>query len=201
LVDVQGYKDATLALSPGVNALVGPNNRGKSTFVRALRAAFYGEARDSLVRAGAATAIVEIGVARGRRLRFTRLPRRTPVNLWSLHEADGSFVEENGMRFETGGRSPPPWVETLCGIAKVEELDVHIAHQKFPVFLLGEPASRRSAVLSIGQEAAYLRDMLAIHRERCRRDADLARVGERELSGIADELLASDDLPAIASEV
>jgi hypothetical protein len=190
LVDVQGYKDATLALSPGVNALVGPNNRGKSTFVRALRAAFYGEARDSLVRAGAATAIVEIGVARGRRLRFTRLPRRTPVNLWSLHEADGSFVEENGMRFETGGRSPPPWVEMLCGIAKVEELDVHIAHQKFPVFLLGEPASRRSAVLSIGQEAAYLRDMLAIHRERCRRDADLARDGERELAGIADELLS-----------
>jgi hypothetical protein len=123
------------------------------------------------------------------------------VNLWSLHEPDGSVVVENGMRHETGGRTVPDWVEALCRITKVEELDLHIAHQKFPVFLLGEAPSRRSAVLSIGQEAAYLRDMLAIHRERCRRDADLARDGERELAGIADELLASDDLPAIASEV
>src|SRR5690606_19779946 len=31
LIDVQAYKDATLHLSPGVNALIGPNNRGKST--------------------------------------------------------------------------------------------------------------------------------------------------------------------------
>lgn len=203
LLDVQGYKDATLVLSPGVNALVGPNNRGKSTFVRALRAVFYGEARDSLVRAGARAALVEIGLARGRTLRFTRQPRRTPVNLWSLHEADGSLVSEGGTRLETGGgRSDvPPWVERLCGITKVEGLDVHIAHQKFPVFLLGETPSRRSAVLSIGQEAGYLRDMLAIHKERARRDGDLVREGERELAGIADDLAAFAGLPAMAAEI
>ena len=54
-----------LALSPGVNALIGPNNRGKSAFIRALRAVFYGEARDSLVRAGAKAALVEIGLQAG----------------------------------------------------------------------------------------------------------------------------------------
>ena len=52
LHNVQAYRDATLKLSPGVNALIGPNNRGKSTLVRALRGVFYGEARDGLVRAG-----------------------------------------------------------------------------------------------------------------------------------------------------
>lgn len=181
LINVQAYSDAMLRLSPGVNALIGPNNRGKSTFIRALRAVFYGEARDSLVRAGAKTAVVEIGVQAGRILRFSRQPRRSPVNVWSLHEADGSVVEERGMRFETGGRSVPAWVEALCRIRKVEDLDVHIAHQKFPVFLLGESPSRRSAVLSIGQEAAYFRDMLVLHRERCLRDNNLVRAGEREL--------------------
>jgi AAA domain len=188
LADVQAFADATLRLSPGVNALIGPNNRGKSTFIRALRAVFYGEARDSLVRAGAKAATIEIGVAGGRTLRFTRQPRRTPVNVWSLHEADGALVEERGMRFETGGRAVPEWVEGLCRIAKVEDLDVHIAHQKYPVFLLGEPPSRRSAVLSIGQEVGYIRDMLTLHRERCLRDAHLARGGERELIEI-DALL------------
>lgn len=188
LVNVQAYEDATLPLSPGVNALIGPNNRGKSTFIRALRAVFYGEARDSLVRAGAKAATIEIGVAGRRVLRFTRQPRRTPVNIWSLHEADGSIVETTAMRYETGGRAVPDWVAELFRIRKVEDLDVHIAHQKFPVFLLGEPASRRSAVLSIGQEAGYIRDMLVIHRERCARDNALVRNGERELIALREEV-------------
>jgi len=194
LVNVQAYKDATLHLSPGVNALIGPNNRGKSTFIRALRAVFYGEARDSLVRAGAKSAAVEIGVAGGRILRFTRQPRRSPVNVWSLHEGDGSVVEEKGMRYETGGRNAPDWVADLFRITKVEDLDVHIAHQKFPVFLLGETASRRSAVLSIGQEASYIRDMLVIHRERCARDSATMRHGERELAKLQDTLASLEEI-------
>jgi len=188
LIDVQAYRDATLRLSPGVNALIGPNNRGKSTFIRALRAVFYGEARDSLVRAGAKVARIEIGVPGGRTLRFSRQPRRTPVNVWSLHEADGSVVEDEGLRYETGGRTVPGWVESLFRITKLEDLDVHIAHQKFPVFLLGEPPSRRSAVLSIGQEASYIRDMIGIHKERCTRDLAFVRTGERELIAIATAL-------------
>jgi len=201
LTDVQGYRDATLTLGPGVNALVGPNNRGKSTIVRALRAVFYGEARDSLVRAGAKTATVEIGVAGGRTLRFSRQPRRTPVNIWSLHESDGSVAVENGARLETGGRAVPEWVGQYFGIAKVEDLDVHVAHQKFPVFLLGEPPSRRSAVLSIGQEAGYLRDMLAIHRERCTRDMGVVRTGERELIAVETTLAAFEGLPALTADL
>ncbi|HEY8382019.1 MAG TPA: AAA family ATPase [Microvirga sp.] len=197
LVNVQGYRDATLPLSPGVNALIGPNNRGKSTFIRALRAVFYGEARDSLVRAGEKAATIEIGLAAGRTLRFTRQPRRTPVNVWSLHEADGSIVEEGGTRFETGGRAVPPWVESLLRITKVEDLDVHIAHQKFPVFLLGETPSRRSAVLSIGQEGAYARDMLQIHKERCRQDNDLVKTGERELIATRAALARLQELDAL----
>ncbi len=197
LVNVQAYKDATLPLSPGVNALIGPNNRGKSTFIRALRAVFYGEARDSLVRAGAKSAIVEIGVAGKRTLRFTRQPRRSPVNIWSLHEADGSVVEEEGMRYETGGRNVPDWIGDFMRITKVEDLDVHIAHQKFPVFLLGETASRRSAVLSIGQEASYIRDMLMIHRERCTRDNATVRNGERELASLQETLASLEALGAL----
>lgn len=201
LINVQAYQDATLHLSPGVNALIGPNNRGKSTFIRALRAVFYGEARDSLVRAGAKSAIVEIGVAGRRVLRFSRQPRRSPVNVWSLHEADGSVVEAQGMRYETGGRNVPDWVGDLFRITKVEDLDVHIAHQKFPVFLLGETASRRSAVLSIGQEASYIRDMLVIHRERCARDNAMVRNGERELAALQETLTRFAEIAVLKSRL
>lgn len=201
LLDVQGFRDATLHLAPGVNALTGPNNRGKSTFVRALRAVFYGEARDSLVRAGAASATIEIGVANGRILRFVRQPRRTPVNLWSLHEPDGTVAVEGGARLESGGRAPPDWVGRLFGIARVEDLDVHVAHQKFPVFLLGEPPSRRSAVLSIGREAGYIRDMQAIQRERVAADLRTVREGEVRVSRLREELAEFGDLGPLAAEI
>ncbi|MGE7412727.1 AAA family ATPase [Methylobacterium tarhaniae] len=198
LIDVQGFADATLPLSPGVNALVGPNNHGKSTVIRALRAVFYGEVRDSLVRAGASAGRVEIGVAGGRVLRYVRQPKRTPVNLWSLHEADGSLVQENGTTFETGGRDVPAWVERLYGITRVEELDVHVAHQKFPVFLLGEKPARRSAVLSIGREAGLIRDMQALQRERVTEDQRTIREGEREIARLRETLAALDGLDALA---
>ncbi|MCF4126697.1 AAA family ATPase [Methylobacterium sp. SyP6R] len=198
LVDVQGFADATLPLAPGVNALVGPNNHGKSTVIRALRAVFYGEVRDSLVRAGANAARVEIGVAGGRVLRYVRQPKRTPVNLWSLHEADGALVQESGTTFETGGRDVPAWVERLFGITRVEELDVHVAHQKFPVFLLGEKPARRSAVLSIGREAGLIRDMQALQRERVTEDQRTIREGEREIARLRESVAALDGLDALA---
>ncbi|TGE01195.1 AAA family ATPase [Methylobacterium nonmethylotrophicum] len=198
LIDVQGFADATLPLGPGVNALVGPNNHGKSTVIRALRAVFYGEVRDSLVRAGASAARVEIGVADGRVLRYVRQPKRTPVNLWSLHEADGALVQENGTVLETGGRDVPPWVERLFGITRVEDLDVHVAHQKFPVFLLGEKPARRSAVLSIGREAGLIRDMQALQRDRVTEDQRTVREGEREITRLRESLGGLDGLDALA---
>ncbi|RVU19708.1 AAA family ATPase [Methylobacterium oryzihabitans] len=198
LVDVQGFADATLPLGPGVNALIGPNNTGKSTVIRALRAVFYGEARDGLVRAGATAARIEIGVAGGRTLRFVRQPRRSPVNLWSLHEPDGSLAVERGARLETGGRDVPDWVDRLFGIRRVEDLDLHVAHQKFPVFLLGEKPAKRSAVLSIGREAGIVRDMQAIQRERVIDDQRTVREGEREITRLREVALGFADLDGIA---
>ncbi|WP_298966615.1 AAA family ATPase [uncultured Methylobacterium sp.] len=198
LVDVQGFADATLPLGPGVNALIGPNNTGKSTVIRALRAVFYGEARDGLVRAGASAARIEIGVAGGRTLRFVRQPRRSPVNLWSLHEPDGSLAVERGARLETGGRDVPDWVDRLFGIRRVEDLDLHVAHQKFPVFLLGEKPAKRSAVLSIGREAGIVRDMQAIQRERVIDDQRTVREGEREITRLREVASGFADLDGIA---
>ncbi|MEH3146674.1 MAG: AAA family ATPase [Methylobacterium frigidaeris] len=201
LVDVQGFADATLPLGPGVNALIGPNNTGKSTVIRALRAVFYGEARDSLVRAGAASARIEIGVAAARTLRFVRQPRRSPVNLWSLHEPDGSVAVEGGTRLETGGREVPDWVERLFGIRRVEDLDLHVAHQKFPVFLLGEKPAKRSAVLSIGREAGIVRDMQAIQRERVIEDQRIVREGEREITRLREVVAGFADLDGVAAAI
>jgi hypothetical protein len=53
-------------------------------------------------------------------------------------------------------------------------------------------------VLSIGQEAGYLRDMLAIQKERCGADLALVRQGERELNAIRETLKRFEDLSTLA---
>lgn len=201
LINVQAYADATLHLCPGVNFINGNNNLGKSVFIRALRAVFMGETSDSLVRHDSQLATIEIGLAGRRTLRFTRQPRRNPINLWTLLEEDGSVVEEAGVHHETGGREAPGWLSRIFPVQRIENLDVQISHQKTPVFLLGESPSRRASVLSIGQESDYARLMLAVHKERSQRDQQVVRDGERELGRVLDVLKALEALGAIKADI
>jgi len=188
LVNFQGYVDQTLYLSPGVNALVGENGIGKSSFIRAFRAVFYGEARDSLIRHGAKSCEVEICFGEGKVLRWDRQARRNPVNIWKYIGIDGSVISGNGMTYETGGRSVPDWVTDIFRIGPVEGLDVHAIKQKEPVFLLNKPGSTRAAVLSVGRESGHIRKMISLHKEQCAADAATVKSGEAEMGVILNRL-------------
>jgi hypothetical protein len=192
LKNFQGYIDETLHLTPGVNALVGANNIGKSSFVRAFRAVFYGEARDSLIRWGERICTVEIGFAGGRILSWDRQVKRNPINRWRYLNADGSLVSED---FNTGGRAVPEWVMTEFKIGPLEGMDIHAIKQKEPVFLLNQPASKRAAVLSVGQEASHIRKMLTLHKEQCTLDSARVKEGEAEMGKLLDRLEKMDKLP------
>jgi len=203
LRDFQAFEDTTVSLSPGVNVIVGTNNYGKSCVIRSLRAMFYGTLRDTLIRHGKPTMSVEIGLAGGRTLSLVRQRRGSPKNLWTLREADGSTVVEDGETRQTDGNKPPAWLDDLLGIHPVEDLEIHLTFQKEPDFLIDQPASKRAAVLSIGQESGYIHDMLAVQKENNTRDAALVRQGEAELASVLASLEAMaglDDLSARLDE-
>ncbi|AOG02867.1 AAA family ATPase [Bosea sp. RAC05] len=201
LVNFQAFPDATLHLGPGMNVVVGANNLGKSVFVRALRALFLGETDDGQIRHGTKMAVVEVGLRHNRILRFSRQPGRNPVNLWTLLDASGAIVTDNGIHHETGGREPPAWLQDAFAIRRIDGMDVHLSTQKQPVFLLDEPPSRRANVLSVGRESGYARSMLAIHKERCTRDQSVVREGEKELGLLIDQSKKLDQCPDIAEKL
>lgn len=188
LKNFQGYVDETVHLTPGVNALVGENNIGKSSFVRAFRAVFYGESRDSLIRHGERQCSVEIGFSHGRVLHWNRQIRRNPINLWRFQNCDGSIVSEEGITYESGGRTPPEWVTNIFKIGPVEGMDIHAIKQKEPVFLLNKPGSVRAAVLSVGQESGHIRKMIALHKEQSNTDSSTVKNGEIEMNSILERL-------------
>lgn len=193
------YKDVRIPLSPGVNAVIGDNNIGKSRIMRMFRSVAYAgpETSDDDIRHGERRAEVEIHLEYGRVLHWSREIRRNPVTLWRLVEADGSVATVEGAHCETGGRQAPEWVAKVLGIARLDGLDIQLAHQKFPVFLLGEPASKRAAVLSIGRESGHLRKMIAAHKDNCARDQVTVKTGEQELANVRRQRSALDVLPDI----
>lgn len=200
LTDFQNLPASELRLAPGITVLIGDNDLGKSSIVRALAAVFYGDARDSLIRHGAKGCTVEVEMENGHRLCFSRKLRRNPVNMWSLHSSDGTVLEEDGVRYETGGRTVPDWVASKTGIAPVDDLEIHIANQKQPVFLLSDPPAKRASVLSIGQESSHLREMITIQRERNVRDQATIREGERELTELASRIASLDGIEAVETD-
>jgi len=190
LKGVSSYADATFLLAPGLNAAIGDNNIGKSQVMRFLRAAAYGggETTDDIVRHHQKRAEGWFTLENGRVLSYSREPKRNPINLWRLTGADGAVVEVDGTRCESGGREAPGWVAKTLGIARMDGLDLQLAHQKFPVFLLKEPASQRAAVLSLGQESGHLRDMIQAHKNSCAQDGVTVKTGEIEMAALVKAL-------------
>ena len=185
LVNFQGYVDEVINLYPGANALIGDNNIGKSSFVRAFRAVFYADVRDSLIRRGEKQCIVEIGLKNGEVIQFTRPLKKSPN--WKLIDQNGNLISED---YDTSARKTPDWVIKKTGIGPIAGLDPHVVKQKTPIFLLDKPGSTRAAVLSIGQEAAHMGEMVGMYKKVCSEDSTTIKQGELEMFRLGDRAKA-----------
>ncbi len=188
LVDYRSHADSFIALSPTVSVLSGPNNLGKSAVIDALRAVAYGEAGDEVIRHGQARAMVEIDLG-DKRLVWTRNRKGNPKESYALY-APGS---ETPLRAEDRSRGAvPAWVGApdCLGVQLVDDLDVQIGHQKRPTFLLDEPAQKQAAILSVGQEAAWIDRLFAAHKTMVADDQATIRQGEARLTALNRQLTA-----------
>lgn len=202
LINVQGFHNEAIYLSPGISALTGPNNHGKSTIIRAMRAVFFGEGRDGLITKGAAECVVEIGFEAGRVLRWSRNPKRKPnIEVWQLISADGTSVAENGIVYDTGGSEVPAWVQKITGIGPIEGHEPQIIKQKSPIFLLDKPGSVRATVLSIGQETSHIQAMIKLQKETSTADRKLIRDGEAEMHDVLRRISTLEQVSALSSQL
>lgn len=183
LINFRKHADTTIPLSPGITALVGDADVGKSTIISALRAISYGESSDTVIRHKSPYAEVQIHIEDGQTLVWRRVRKGSPKTRYTLLGGDGAVVREENM-----ARGAPDWVSGLLGIVKADELDIQVGSQKKPVFLLDESASRRAALLSVGRESGYLVAMLDAHRDEVKLDREKVRKGEERLGYLATSL-------------
>jgi len=155
LENFMAHEHTELELGPGVNALTGPNNTGKSAIVEALRCVATNPVPKYYIRHGASEARVTVEVEDGTRVVWVRKKRTSGYELW----APGAEEPEEYWKF---GRKPPEDVLDVLRMDLVElegdkePLDVHVGNQRDPVFLLNQPKSDAAAFFAASTESAHL---------------------------------------------
>jgi len=188
----RSHEHTVIALGAGLNVLKGANNLGKSAVVEALRCLAYGGARADCVAHGADEASVCVHLTDGQTVSLRRARRGTPAVLYRWTDAQGNVVrEEAGAR----GAGAPAWMEQALGIRAEQGLEIHIADQKEPIFLLDEPASRQTAILSVGQEAQEIVAVLERYKDAKRQAQQMAREAQAQLEAARRLQLALGDMP------
>lgn len=183
LENFMAHEHTELELGPGVNALTGPNNTGKSAIVEALRCVATNPVPKHYIRHGATEARVTVEVEDGTRVVWVRKKRSSGYELW----APGAEEPEEYWKF---GRKPPEDVLDVLRMDLVElegdkePLDVHVGNQRDPVFLLNQPKSDAAAFFAASTESAHL---LAMQNLLKRKNLDAKRQ-EKDLTERMDAL-------------
>ncbi|GFK93108.1 Chromosome partition protein Smc [Fundidesulfovibrio magnetotacticus] len=197
LVDFMAHSRTELELAPGLNVLCGPNNTGKSAVVEALRCLTSNPAPRHVIRHGAKEARVEALLDDGRRVAWVR---RKNHALYEVYEP-GTEVPE--VYAKLGKSGVPPEVAAVLRLSPVtfekgESVDVHLAGQRQPIFLLDQPGSLLADFLASSTESAHLMAMQDLLREKTRRAKTVARDLETGLARVRRGLDGLRGLPALA---
>lgn len=196
LQNFMAHEDTTIPLGPGLTALTGPNNVGKSAVVEALRCLATNPAPRHYIRHGAKEARVTLELADGHRVAWVR--RKAGAG-YELTRPGAGAPEE----FWKLGRSGVPGeVQEVLRLALVElesgePVDVHLGNQREPVFLLNQPPSTAAAFFAASTESAHLLAMQNLLKQRMvesKREAAKAAARLAGLDADLDRLAALPDL-------
>jgi len=179
----QAHQHTTIPLSPRVTLLQGANDIGKSALVNSLRAVFYGESSDTLIKHHAPSTKVTIDFGPENILIWERF-RKGKIKVSSrLIKHDGSVLHSSD------GTKIPDWMKDATGISFIDGFDVQIGEQKQPVFLLGEAPSVRAKALAIGLETGHINTMMSLDKSELSEKRSIVKIGEKQLEAWRSENL------------
>jgi hypothetical protein len=202
--NLRSHVRTRLNLSSGLNVLTGNVNAGKSNlYFTSLRAMAYGETDDTMIRHGADSAIVRIGLESGIVLEVVRSRKGSPKVMYRLFNSQADFLAgkpaHEGRQENRGG--VPSFISDVLKIDRVDGLDIQLRSQKEPVFLLNEAPARRAQLLSVGRESGLLQAIIERHRLKNRQDKDQVKRDELELAQVNRTLTVMAPLGSMSALV
>ena len=168
LENFMAHARTELELAAGLTVIIGPNNGGKSAIVAGLDALAKNEEGDWMVRHGAKECRVTVVIEPDDIDPLDAQPHRL---VWQRKNKKVSY-ELDGQEFSRLNRKAPPELSPLLRLDPVvideKPMNVHIADQKQPVFLLDLPPAKLAAFFAASSDTALLIAMQKRFRERVR---------------------------------
>jgi exonuclease SbcC len=146
MTNFQAHENTTIEFQPGVNVIVGPSDRGKSSIIRALQLIFFNRpGGDAFIRHGAKQCHVEVDLAGGNTISRTR---SSVKNEYAV----------NGAVLKAPGREVP---KEVSDVYPIQEINFQGQHDS--PFMLSESAGEVGRMLnkmvdltSIDRSLSYL---------------------------------------------
>ena len=195
LFGFQASESLFLPLSPGVTLLYGNNDIGKSSIVTALRAVFYGETSDALIRHESPYAKVMVCFEEEKVLtweRHRKASKDKTKGMYTLHQ--GSQVLHQSPK----AKGVPEWLLDETGLGLIDGLDVQLRIQKEPVFLLNNPSTVRAKALAVGTEASFVQKMMELSKQDLAEAKRTIKQGEAELERLSRQIQARESIESIS---
>lgn len=189
LQNFQSHTDSYIDLSKGLTVITGANEVGKTAVVRAFRAFRGNGVRRSLCRHDTDVTTISLGL------------ENETVCSWTFNRNSkygGYAVTQGGDAIETvelPSQQTSETINALLGLSNAE-LDVHIAHQSDPLFLLNPSISgfKRASLLNLGEEHRLTLEMMNIAAKQKNEVKRRVKLKRERISSINDKLLTYQGL-------
>lgn len=198
------HYETKIDLHPYMTCIVGANDIGKSAIAAAIRAVAYGDSNDRYIQHGENDASVLVELSDGSQILWKRVlktdeqnPQKVRYSLWMNKEEVCAEYDSNSV---------PDFVDKVLNISMTEDVDVHIGHQKQPIFLLSNDTkpSQRAKILSLGRESLMVQKMMEHIKDKTRELRGVVRVGEKKFAELTKKTILLEnveELLHIAKEI
>lgn len=191
LVNIQSHTDTVIELGKGLTVINGQNDIGKSVIARSFAAMLSNDFKDNLIQHDQECAALEVMTEQGVVKWSFKLGSKT--SLYQFIVNDEIIHERDAKRGEL-----PEFVNEVLSMQHINGLNVHIADQRDPLFILhpSHSPAERAEMLSMGDSFKQLQIMMQLHDERLRENRKSLKDIKEHIDDVNDKLfyLSSIDL-------
>lgn len=185
LQNFMSHTDTQINLGTGLTGLVGDNDLGKSVFLRAMDAVLHGYGLDAYVKHGADIAIVEIGLENNFELHYAISRKRGMKPVYTLFDDTKKMIYSDSCMDDV-----PAWVHEYLAMPDDSAINLHIAHQKDPLFVLNPAISpkKRAELIELGSEFEAVQTAIERQHKKVKEAKQLIKLNDTKLDEINHEL-------------
>lgn len=188
LKNFMSHYDSIFELHPYLNCLVGENDIGKSVLSTAFKALSYNESSDSYIQHDEKESQIYVELSTNKQILWQRFlettqehPQKVLYSLYNNYQLTNSEYNSNDV---------PDFIENILNIRTIEDIDVHVGHQKQPVFLISSDIKPnvRAKILSLGREALLIQKMMENIKSKTKINQKIVSDGEKKYHSILNQL-------------